>query len=128
MFASFWVSSRLTFESDERIIAVATDLGPSFQGFEDRVRHAKLPVYVTTLEDGPFNPLAGVRERAKAGGYHAARNACRRLPHRGAVEEDARARRRSTCRPARSRTAARVSFAAMETILVERGDGDAGEW
>ena len=68
MFASFWVSARLTFESDERIIAVATDLGPTFQGFEDRVRHAKLPVYVTTLEDGPFNPLAGVRERAKQAG------------------------------------------------------------
>jgi hypothetical protein len=68
VFASFWVSGRLTFESDERIIAVATDLGPSFQGFEDRVRHAKLPVYVTTLEDGPFNPLAGVRERAKQAG------------------------------------------------------------
>ena len=68
VFASFWVSARLTFESDERIIAVATDLGPSFQGFEDRVRHAKLPVYVTTLEDGPFNPLAGVRERAKQAG------------------------------------------------------------
>ena len=68
VFASFWVSARLTFESDERIIAVATDLGPTFQGFEDRVRHAKLPVYVTTLEDGPFNPLAGVRERAKQAG------------------------------------------------------------
>ena len=68
VFASFWVSARLTFESDERIIAVATDLGPSFQGFEDRVRHAKLPVYVATLEDGPFNPLAGVRERAKEAG------------------------------------------------------------
>jgi hypothetical protein len=68
VFASFWVSARLTFESDERIIAVATDLGPTYQGFEDRVRHAKLPVYVTTLEDGPFNPLAGVRERAKKAG------------------------------------------------------------
>ena len=66
VFSSFWVSSRLTFQSDERIIAVATDLGPSYQGFEDRVRNAKLPVYVTTLEDGPFNPLAGLRERAKA--------------------------------------------------------------
>jgi hypothetical protein len=68
VFSSFWVSSRLTFESEERIIAVATDLGPSFQGYEDRVRHARLPVYVTTLEDGPFNPLAGVRERAKQAG------------------------------------------------------------
>jgi 4-amino-4-deoxy-L-arabinose transferase-like glycosyltransferase len=68
VFSSFWVSSRLTFESDERIIAVATDLGPSFQGFEDRVRNAKLPVYVTTLDDGPFNPLAGLRDRAKQAG------------------------------------------------------------
>lgn len=68
VFASFWVSSRLTFESDERIIAVATDLGPSYQGFEDRVRHAKLPVYVTTLVDGPFNPLASLRDRAKQAG------------------------------------------------------------
>ncbi len=68
VFSSFWVSSRLTFESDERIIAVATDLGPSFQGFEDRVRHAKLPVYVTTLDNGPFNPLAGLRDRAKQAG------------------------------------------------------------
>ena len=40
VFASFWVSSRLTFESDERIVAVATDLGPTFEGFEDRVRNA----------------------------------------------------------------------------------------
>ncbi len=68
VFASFWVSSRLTFESDERIIAVPTDLGPSFQGYEDRVRHAKLPVYVTTLDKGPFNPLAGLREHAKQQG------------------------------------------------------------
>ena len=68
VFASFWVSARLTFESDERIIAVATDLGPSFQGFEDRVRHAKLPVYVTSVEPGPFNPLSGVRDRAKQAG------------------------------------------------------------
>ena len=68
VFSSFWVSSRLTFQSDERIIAVATDLGPSYQGFEDRVRHAKLPVYVTTLKPGPFNPLEGVRQRAKEAG------------------------------------------------------------
>jgi hypothetical protein len=68
VFASFWVSGRLTFESRERIVAVATDLGPSFQGFEDRVRRAKLPVYVTTLDPGPFNPLAGLRDRAKAAG------------------------------------------------------------
>jgi hypothetical protein len=68
VFASFWVSARLTFESDERIIAVATDLGPTLQAYEDRVRDAKLPVYVTTLAEGPFNPLADVRRRAEEAG------------------------------------------------------------
>jgi hypothetical protein len=69
VFASFWVSGRLTFESDERIVAVATDLGPSYQGFEDRVRSAKLPVYVTNREPGgPFDPLEGLRARARAEG------------------------------------------------------------
>lgn len=69
VFASFWVSSRLTFESDERIIAVATDLGPTFQGFEDHVRNAANPVYVTNREEGGlFDPLASLRERARAEG------------------------------------------------------------
>jgi hypothetical protein len=69
VFASFWVSSRLTFESDERIVAVATDLGPTFQQFEDRVRNASNPVYVTNREEGgPFDPLAAVRDRAQAEG------------------------------------------------------------
>jgi hypothetical protein len=69
VFASFWVSSRLTFESDERIIAVATDLGPTFKGFEDRVRNAPNPVYVTNRrEGGPFDPLAALRDRAQAEG------------------------------------------------------------
>ena len=69
VFASFWVSSRLTFESDERIVAVATDLGPTFQGFEDRVRNAANPVYVTNREEGgPFDPLAALRDRARAEG------------------------------------------------------------
>ena len=69
VFASFWVSSRLTFESDERIVAVATDLGPSYQGFEDRVRNARNPVYVTNREEGGlFDPLAALRERARAEG------------------------------------------------------------
>jgi hypothetical protein len=69
VFASFWDSSRLTFQSEERIIAVATDLGPSFQGFEDRVRGAKLPVYVCLADvRNPFNPLPGVRERAAKAG------------------------------------------------------------
>jgi hypothetical protein len=65
VFASFWVSARLTFESDERIVAVATDLGPSFQGFEDRVRHAKLPVFVVNRQDDLFFPIAGLRDLAK---------------------------------------------------------------
>jgi len=69
VFASFWDSARLTFESEERIIAVATDLGPTLQEFEDRVRSAKLPVYVASVDlDNPFNPLAGVRKRAKEAG------------------------------------------------------------
>ena len=69
VFASFWVSSRLTFESDERIIAVATDLGPTFEGFEDRVRNAANPVYVTNREEGGlFDPLAALRDRAQAEG------------------------------------------------------------
>jgi 4-amino-4-deoxy-L-arabinose transferase-like glycosyltransferase len=45
-FASFWISSRMTFESEEHIIAVATDLGPTNQEFEDKVRTSKLPAYV----------------------------------------------------------------------------------
>jgi hypothetical protein len=68
VFASFWVSARLTFESDERIIAVATDLGPSYRGFEDRVRHAKLPVFVVNRRDDLFYPIARVRELAKQQG------------------------------------------------------------
>lgn len=68
VFASFWVSSRLTFESDERIVAVATDLGPTFQDFEDRVRHSKHPVYVCMRQPGPFNPLVDLRRRAHEAG------------------------------------------------------------
>jgi len=69
VFASFWVSSRLTFESDERIVAVATDLGPSFQGFEDRVRDSMRPVYVTNREEGGlFDALGPVRANARAAG------------------------------------------------------------
>jgi hypothetical protein len=69
VYASFWVALRLTFESDERIIGVATDLGPSYQGYTDRVRSSQLPVYVCFLDpDGPFNPLAGVRARARDAG------------------------------------------------------------
>ncbi|MEX2099961.1 MAG: hypothetical protein WEB19_00970 [Acidimicrobiia bacterium] len=62
VFVSFWISSRLTFESEERIIAVATDLGPSYQAFEDRVRHAKRPVYVMYANDP--ERLADLRVRA----------------------------------------------------------------
>ena len=69
VFASFWVAGRLTFESEERIIAVATDLGPALQDYEDRVRNAARPVYVTARhEGGPFDPLADLRERARAAG------------------------------------------------------------
>jgi hypothetical protein len=69
VYASFWVALRLTFESDERIIGVATDLGPSYQGYTDRVAHSKLPVYVCFLDPhNVFNPLASVRARARAAG------------------------------------------------------------
>jgi hypothetical protein len=52
VFASFWISSRMTFESGEKVIAVATDLGPTLQAYEDRVRvEASLPVYVFDARD-----------------------------------------------------------------------------
>jgi hypothetical protein len=66
VFASFWISSRLTFESEERIVAVATDLGPSFQAFEDRVRGAKRPVYVMYAQD--VARLADLKRRAQQAG------------------------------------------------------------
>ena len=66
VYASFWVALRLTFESNERIIGVATDLGPSFQGYSDRVRDSKLPVYVGFPGDNAlFNPLPGLRTIAR---------------------------------------------------------------
>ena len=69
VFSSFWTSARLTFESEEQIVAVATDLGPTLQAYEDRVRSAKLPVYVGLADiDNPWNPIKSVRERAKAAG------------------------------------------------------------
>ncbi len=69
VYASFWVALRMTFESDERIVGVATDLGPSFQGYTDRVERSKLPVYVCYLDpENPFNPLASVRARARQAG------------------------------------------------------------
>ncbi len=61
-FASFWISSRLTFESDEHVIAVATDLGPTLQAFESRVRDAPRPVYVLDRDD--TNGLRDLRKRA----------------------------------------------------------------
>ncbi len=66
VFASFWISSRLTFESDEEVVAVATDLGPTLQAFEDRVRHARLPVYVIDKDD--VNALRDLRTRANQAG------------------------------------------------------------
>jgi hypothetical protein len=63
-FASFWISSRMTFESGERITAVATDLGPTAQMLEDRVRHSKLPAYVFFAQDKAG--LQDLRTRAAA--------------------------------------------------------------
>jgi hypothetical protein len=69
VYASFWVALRLTFETHERIIGVATDLGPSYQGYTDRVRRSKLPVYVCYLDPkNVFNPLATLRQRARDAG------------------------------------------------------------
>ena len=65
-FASFWISSRLTFESDEDVVAVATDLGPTLQAFEDRVRNARRPVYVISSDD--TLGLKEVRTRANQAG------------------------------------------------------------
>jgi hypothetical protein len=62
-FASFWISGRLTFESSERITAVATDIGPTSQELEDKVRHSKLPAYVFFAND-PFKQLDTLRARA----------------------------------------------------------------
>ena len=45
-FASFWISGRLTFESSERITAVATDIGPTAKELEDKVRTSKDPAYI----------------------------------------------------------------------------------
>lgn len=69
VFASFWTSARLTFDTEERIVGVATDLGPTLQAFEDRVRGAALPVYVCFADlDNIWNPIQGLRARAKAAG------------------------------------------------------------
>jgi Dolichyl-phosphate-mannose-protein mannosyltransferase len=69
VYASFWVALRLTFESDERIVGVATDVGPSYQGYTDRIERSKLPVYVCFLDPKiPWNPLAGLRNRAREAG------------------------------------------------------------
>jgi hypothetical protein len=65
-FGSFWITSRLTWESDERIVGVGTDLGPQLQEFEDRVRNAKLPVYVMFRQDEAA--LAALHKRATAAG------------------------------------------------------------
>ena len=61
------------------------------KGFEDRVRHAKLPVYVDDARGRTVQPAGRGARTCQAGGHHAAGNARRRLPHRGAVEEAARA-------------------------------------
>jgi hypothetical protein len=69
VYAPFWVALKMTFETDERIVGVATDLGPSFQGYTDRVRRSKLPVYVGYVDlDNPFNPLRDLRRRAREAG------------------------------------------------------------
>ena len=59
-FASFWISGRLTYESSERITAVATDIGPTGQMLEDKVRTSKLPAYVFFADD-PFGGLETLR-------------------------------------------------------------------
>jgi hypothetical protein len=69
VYASFWVALRMTFESDERIIGVATDVGPSYQGYTDAVERSKLPVYVCFLDPKSLgNPLESVRARAREAG------------------------------------------------------------
>jgi hypothetical protein len=68
-FASFWISGRLTYESSERITAVATDIGPTGQMLEDKVRTSKLPAYVFFADD-PFKGLETLRQRAAAIGAH----------------------------------------------------------
>ena len=65
-FGSFWITSRLTWESDERIVGVGTDLGPQLQEYEDRVRNAKLPVYVMFRADE--GALSDLHKRATAAG------------------------------------------------------------
>lgn len=67
-FASFWISSRMTFESEERIVAVATDLGPTNQAFEDEVRNSSLPAYVFFASDR--DGLNRLREEVAAKGGH----------------------------------------------------------
>ena len=67
-FASFWISSRLTFESAERVTAVATDIGPTGQMLEDKVRHSKLPAYIFFADDTAG--LAQLRARAAQIGAH----------------------------------------------------------
>lgn len=68
-FASFWISGRLTFESSERITAVATDIGPTSQQLEDKVRTSTLPAYVFFTDD-PFGGLETLRRRAAEIGAH----------------------------------------------------------
>ena len=68
-FASFWISGRLTYESSERITAVATDIGPTGQMLEDKVRTSTLPAYVFFADD-PFRGLETLRTRAAEIGAH----------------------------------------------------------
>jgi hypothetical protein len=65
-FGSFWITSRLTWESGERIVGVGTDLGPQLQEYEDRVRSSKLPVYVMFRADR--GALTALHRRAAAAG------------------------------------------------------------
>jgi Dolichyl-phosphate-mannose-protein mannosyltransferase len=63
-FASFWISGRLTFESSERITAVATDIGPTGKELEDKVRTSKNPAYVFFAENDVFGSVEAFRKRA----------------------------------------------------------------
>jgi Dolichyl-phosphate-mannose-protein mannosyltransferase len=70
VYASFWIALRLAFATDERIVGAATDLGPSFQGYTDRVANSKLPVYVCYHDPKVtlFNCLPTLRQQARDAG------------------------------------------------------------
>ena len=58
-----------TYQSSERITVVATDIGPTGQMLEDKVRRSKLPAYVFFTDD-PFGGLEALRTRVAEIGVH----------------------------------------------------------